>query len=40
MNQEIKLLDVVAILKAIPTQKLKVGQVGTVVEGLLEDFYH
>lgn len=32
MNQEIKLLDVVALLKAIPEQKLKVGQVGTVVE--------
>ena len=32
MNQEIKLLDVVALLKAIPTENLKAGQVGTVVE--------
>lgn len=32
MNQEIKLLDVVALLKAIPAQHLKTGQVGTVVE--------
>ncbi|MFN0213075.1 MAG: DUF4926 domain-containing protein [Saprospiraceae bacterium] len=32
MNQEIKLLDVVALLKAMPAQKLKAGQVGTVVE--------
>ncbi len=32
MNQEIKLLDVVALLKALPGQHLKAGQVGTVVE--------
>ena len=32
MNQEIKLLDVVALLKAMPAQNLKAGQVGTVVE--------
>ncbi len=32
MNQEIKLLDVVALLKAIPAENLKKGQVGTVVE--------
>ena len=32
MNQEIKLLDVVALLKALPEQNLQVGQVGTVVE--------
>ena len=32
MNQEIKMLDVVALLKAIPGQNLKVGQVGTIVE--------
>ena len=32
MNQEIKLLDAVALLKAIPAYNLKAGQVGTVVE--------
>ncbi len=37
MNQEIKLLDVVALLKAIPTESLKAGQVGTVVEIFSDD---
>jgi len=37
MNQEIKLLDVVALLKAIPTHNLKAGQVGTVVEVFGDD---
>ena len=37
MNQEIKLLDVVALLKAIPSENLKVGQVGTVVEVYSDD---
>lgn len=32
MNQDIKLLDVVALLKSIPAQHLKAGQVGTIVE--------
>ena len=32
MNQDIKPLDTVALLKAIPDQNLKIGQVGTVVE--------
>lgn len=32
MNQDIKLLDVVALLKAKPKEKLMAGQVGTVVE--------
>lgn len=32
MRQEIKLLDTVALLKAIPAENLKKGQVGTVVE--------
>jgi len=32
MNQKIKLLDVVALLKAMPDQNLKIGQVGTIVE--------
>ena len=32
MNQEIKLLDVVALLKAQPSLNLKAGQVGTIVE--------
>lgn len=37
MNQEIKLLDVVALLKVVPDQNLKVGQVGTVVEVYSDD---
>ena len=32
MNQPVKLLDVVALLKPLPELHLKVGQVGTVVE--------
>lgn len=32
MNQEIKLLDTVALLRAIPAESLKIGQVGTIVE--------
>ncbi len=32
MNQEIKLRDAVSLLKAMPAQNLKAGQVGTVVE--------
>jgi len=32
MNQEIKLLDTVALLKAIPSENLKKGQVGAIVE--------
>ena len=37
MNQEIKLLDVVALLKVMPDQNLKVGQVGTGVEVYSDD---
>lgn len=37
MNQEIKLLDVVALLRPIPAENLKVGQVGTVVEVFSDD---
>jgi hypothetical protein len=32
MNQEIKLLDVVALTEELPNRKLRRGQVGTVVE--------
>ena len=32
MNSNLKLLDVVALLKDVPQQKLAVGQVGTIVE--------
>ena len=32
MNQEIKLLDVVALIEDLPDRKLRRGQVGTVVE--------
>ena len=34
MNQTIKLLDVVALLEAMPEKKLARGEVGTVVENL------
>jgi ABC-type nitrate/sulfonate/bicarbonate transport system substrate-binding protein len=37
MNQEIKLLDVVALLRAMPAENLKKGQVGTVVEVFSEE---
>lgn len=37
MNQEIKLLDVVALLRAKPDENLKLGQVGTVVEVYSDD---
>ena len=39
MNQEIKLLDVVALLRAMPSQNLKSGQVGTVVEVFGNDHF-
>ena len=32
MNQEIKLLDVVALTEDLPDRKLRRGQVGTIVE--------
>ncbi len=32
MNEQIKLLDVVALLVNIPSKKLSKGQVGTIVE--------
>lgn len=34
MNQQIKLLDVVALTEDLPEHKLRRGQVGTVVEDL------
>ncbi|MFN0175216.1 MAG: DUF4926 domain-containing protein [Saprospiraceae bacterium] len=37
MNQEIKLLDTVALLKAIPSENLKKGQVGAIVEIFSKD---
>jgi hypothetical protein len=39
MNQEIKLLDVVALLRAMPAEHLKKGQVGTVVEVFSEEHF-
>lgn len=35
----LKLLDVVALLKDVPSEKLTKGQVGTIVEELDADFY-
>lgn len=37
MNQEIKLLDAIALLRPIPAENLKIGQVGTVVEVFSDD---
>jgi len=37
--EALKLLDVVALLKAIPEEKLVKGQVGTIVEKLEEGVY-
>ncbi len=34
MNQQIKVLDVVALTEDLPERKLRRGQVGTVVESL------
>lgn len=39
MNQEIQLLDVVALTDDIPAHNLQRGQVGTVVELLGPDIY-
>ncbi len=39
MNQEIRLLDVVALTKNIPGHGLLRGQVGTVVEFLGQDMF-
>lgn len=38
-GEALKLLDVVALLQAIPAEKLVKGQVGTVVEELEEGVY-
>jgi hypothetical protein len=38
-NTSLKLLDVVALLKAMPKEKLVKGQVGTIVEVLDEGVY-
>lgn len=37
MNQDIKLLDIVALLRAIPAENLGTGQVGTIVEVFGDD---
>jgi len=37
--EELKLLDVVALLEDIPAEKLRQGEVGTVVEMLAPDVY-
>jgi hypothetical protein len=37
--EEIKLLDVVALLEEVPSEKLRRGEVGTVVELLAPDVY-
>jgi hypothetical protein len=39
MNQELRLLDVVALTKDIPDHGLLRGQVGTVVESLEADMF-
>jgi catabolite regulation protein CreA len=37
MKRDIEILDVVALMKDIPSKKLIIGQVGTVVEILGQD---
>ena len=37
--EEVKLLDVVALLEDVPDEKLRRGEVGTVVELLASDVY-
>jgi hypothetical protein len=39
MNQEIKLLDVVALTEDLPDRRLRRGHVGTVVEILAPDVF-
>jgi len=39
MNNKLKILDVVALLKNIPEKKLIIGQVGTIVEVLSEKVF-
>jgi hypothetical protein len=39
MEEGLKLLDVVALLKNIPDKKLLKGQVGTIVEFLKQDYF-
>jgi hypothetical protein len=39
MNKQLQLLDVVALLRPMPLEKLRVGQVGTIVEMLDQDVY-
>lgn len=39
MNNKLKILDVVALLKNIPEMKLNMGQVGTIVEVLSEKVF-
>jgi len=38
MEEGLKLLDVVALLKNIPDKKLLKGQVGTIIESLKKDY--
>ena len=39
MNNKLKILDVVALLKNMPEKNLIMGQVGTIVEVLTENVY-
>lgn len=39
MNNKLKILDVVALLKNMPEKNLIMGQVGTIVEVLTEKVY-
>ncbi len=39
MNNKLKILDVVALLKDMPEKNLIMGQVGTIVEALTENVY-
>lgn len=39
MNKPWQLLDVVALLTDLPDEKLRIGQVGTIVEELADDVF-
>ena len=39
MDKPLQLLDVVALLTDLPDEKLRIGQVGTIVEELTDDVF-
>lgn len=39
MGKDFELLDIVALSSALPCEKVKIGQIGTIVEKLAEGVY-